>query len=102
MEIRQFPFGGADRDQTDDLVVANDALSQLSYSPTAAGDTLSSLSEEEGSGVGELLSLASSVSPNSTLAGSICLHLGDSILEFHFGRPQGTPLETLLHRFETT
>ena len=28
-------FGGASRDRTDDLVVANDALSQLSYSPTA-------------------------------------------------------------------
>jgi hypothetical protein len=33
-------IGGASRDRTDDLVVANDALSQLSYSPTAkmAGD----------------------------------------------------------------
>ncbi len=27
-------FGGAGRDRTDDLIVANDALSQLSYSPT--------------------------------------------------------------------
>ena len=27
-------FGGASRDRTDDLIVANDALSQLSYSPT--------------------------------------------------------------------
>ena len=26
--------GGADRDRTDDLVIANDALSQLSYSPS--------------------------------------------------------------------
>ena len=26
--------GGADRDRTDDLVIANDALSQLSYGPT--------------------------------------------------------------------
>ena len=26
-------FGGASRDRTDDLIVANDALSQLSYSP---------------------------------------------------------------------
>ena len=26
--------GGASRDRTDDLIVANDALSQLSYSPT--------------------------------------------------------------------
>jgi hypothetical protein len=26
-------IGGADRDQTDDLVVANDALYQLSYCP---------------------------------------------------------------------
>ena len=25
--------GGASRDRTDDLIVANDALSQLSYSP---------------------------------------------------------------------
>jgi hypothetical protein len=28
-----FESGGADRDQTDDLVVANDALYQLSYCP---------------------------------------------------------------------
>src|SRR5215813_7529236 len=27
-------FGGASRDRTDDLIVADDALSQLSYSPT--------------------------------------------------------------------
>ncbi len=27
--------GGADRDRTDDLVIANDALSQLSYGPNA-------------------------------------------------------------------
>src|SRR5205809_3356636 len=27
-------LGGASRDRTDDLIVANDALSQLSYSPT--------------------------------------------------------------------
>ena len=26
-------YGGASRDRTDDLIVANDALSQLSYSP---------------------------------------------------------------------
>ncbi len=26
-------FGGPDRDRTDDLVIANDALSQLSYRP---------------------------------------------------------------------
>ena len=37
--VRHFSFplgkksGGADRDQTDDLVIANDALYQLSYSP---------------------------------------------------------------------
>ena len=30
-------IGGAGRDRTDDLIVANDALSQLSYSPTCAG-----------------------------------------------------------------
>ena len=30
-------FGGAGRDRTDDLIVANDALSQLSYSPTCFG-----------------------------------------------------------------
>jgi hypothetical protein len=30
-------FGGASRDRTDDLIVANDALSQLSYSPTFPG-----------------------------------------------------------------
>ena len=32
-------FGGASRDRTDDLIVANDALSQLSYSPTKVGNT---------------------------------------------------------------
>ena len=31
-------FGGASRDRTDDLIVANDALSQLSYSPTLVGE----------------------------------------------------------------
>jgi hypothetical protein len=30
-------FGGASRDRTDGLVVANDALSQLSYSPAPDG-----------------------------------------------------------------
>src|ERR1039457_5963424 len=30
-------FGGASRDRTDDLIIANDALSQLSYSPTNTG-----------------------------------------------------------------
>ena len=29
--------GGASRDRTDDLIVANDALSQLSYSPKHRG-----------------------------------------------------------------
>ena len=29
-------IGGASRDRTDDLIVANDALSQLSYSPTTS------------------------------------------------------------------
>src|SRR6202142_1748009 len=29
-----FSIGGASRARTDDLIVANDALSQLSYSPT--------------------------------------------------------------------
>jgi hypothetical protein len=33
-------FGGASRDRTDGLVVANDALSQLSYSPTVWLDEL--------------------------------------------------------------
>ena len=31
--------GGAERDRTAGLLVANEALSQLSYSPTKAGDT---------------------------------------------------------------
>src|SRR5260370_36377020 len=31
-------FGGASRARTDDLIVANDALSQLSYSPTGRMD----------------------------------------------------------------
>jgi hypothetical protein len=30
-------IGGAERDRTADLVIANDALSQLSYSPTIYG-----------------------------------------------------------------
>ncbi len=30
---RVYNFGGAGRDRTGDLIVANDALSQLSYSP---------------------------------------------------------------------
>jgi hypothetical protein len=33
-ERKDLKFGGASRDRTDGLVVANDALSQLSYSPT--------------------------------------------------------------------
>jgi hypothetical protein len=32
-----FLYGGASRDRTDDLIVANDALSQLSYSPHTEG-----------------------------------------------------------------
>jgi hypothetical protein len=31
-------FGGRDRDRTCDLVVANDALSQLSYTPTSGNE----------------------------------------------------------------
>jgi hypothetical protein len=37
-------FGGASRDRTDDLIVANDALSQLSYSPLFGVIDKSSLS----------------------------------------------------------
>ena len=33
-------YGGASRDRTDDLIVANDALSQLSYSPTSEKNVL--------------------------------------------------------------
>ena len=36
-------FGGAKRDRTADLLVANEALSQLSYSPTNRAGTLSSI-----------------------------------------------------------
>ena len=36
-------FGGADRDRTDDLLNAIQALSQLSYGPTLAG-----MSDESG------------------------------------------------------
>jgi hypothetical protein len=32
--------GGPDRDQTDDLVIANDALYQLSYRPTLEAQVL--------------------------------------------------------------
>jgi hypothetical protein len=35
-------IGGASRDRTDDLIVANDALSQLSYSPACGRDRYSS------------------------------------------------------------
>ncbi len=38
-------FGGASRDRTDDLIVANDALSQLSYSPTS---NIKSLTKDAG------------------------------------------------------
>src|ERR1700734_3949191 len=34
LELFVFRFGGAERDRTADLLVANEALSQLSYSPT--------------------------------------------------------------------
>jgi hypothetical protein len=34
--LSDWKHGGASRDRTDDLIVANDALSQLSYSPTRA------------------------------------------------------------------
>ena len=34
VSIQDWRIGGADRDRTDDLVIANDALSQLSYGPT--------------------------------------------------------------------
>ena len=33
-------YGGAKRDRTADLLVANEALSQLSYSPTNGNDLL--------------------------------------------------------------
>jgi hypothetical protein len=33
-------FGGRDRGRTGDLIVANDALSQLSYSPTSSKEIL--------------------------------------------------------------
>ena len=38
VETIESEFGGASRDRTDDLIVANDALSQLSYSPTLVGE----------------------------------------------------------------
>jgi hypothetical protein len=41
-------IGGAKRDRTVDLLVANEALSQLSYSPTKAGDTPFSLAAQAG------------------------------------------------------
>ena len=56
-------FGGASRARTDDLVVANDALSQLSYSPTTEGDTLVSLSFNLGRGSGAWWASDKSVSP---------------------------------------
>jgi hypothetical protein len=34
VEAAERRFGGRDWDRTSDLVVANDALSQLSYTPT--------------------------------------------------------------------
>ncbi len=36
MALAEKEGGGADRDRTDDLVIANDALSQLSYGPNGA------------------------------------------------------------------
>jgi hypothetical protein len=38
-------FGGRDRGRTGDLIVANDALSQLSYSPTSSREILTRLLE---------------------------------------------------------
>ena len=38
-EARRAKRGGARRDRTADLVIANDALSQLSYGPVAAVQT---------------------------------------------------------------
>jgi hypothetical protein len=37
LPLRGAKAGGPDRDQTDDLVVANDALYQLSYRPDRKG-----------------------------------------------------------------
>ena len=37
MALEVIENGGASRDRTDDLIVANDALSQLSYSPVQVG-----------------------------------------------------------------
>jgi hypothetical protein len=50
-------IGGASRDRTDDLIVANDALSQLSYSPFAGKFNFSSVAgfrlyAEAGDGLG--------------------------------------------------
>src|SRR5690349_17739537 len=41
-------FGGASRDRTDDLIVANDALSQLSYSPVQVGSIACSFYQPSG------------------------------------------------------
>jgi hypothetical protein len=38
-------FGGRDRGRTGDLIVANDALSQLSYSPTSSKEILTRVVE---------------------------------------------------------
>jgi hypothetical protein len=43
----QRDFGGRDRDRTGDLIVANDALSQLSYSPTSSNTRNFSRVEEK-------------------------------------------------------
>ncbi len=32
----EFRIGGGDQDRTDDLLIANQTLSQLSYTPTAS------------------------------------------------------------------
>ena len=47
-ELSDWKHGGASRDRTDDLIVANDALSQLSYSPTHRATVI--LAEEAASG----------------------------------------------------
>src|SRR5215471_7850575 len=41
-------FGGASRDRTDDLIVANDALSQLSYSPKHMGRSTETILPAQG------------------------------------------------------
>ena len=68
-------IGGASRDRTDDLIVANDALSQLSYSPVCGMVRIARLFYQR-SGIGTNLS-------------ALCLKLGQYAILYEDGAGHG-------------